>query len=764
MNKLKYITKKNIIAFVFVIITVLVIVNLNVFAMINTNLPVSYISDEFPASYQPYIDYLKTVYPNSTFKAVHTNVDWNMAVQHESYEVNLGISLVPSSYPDEWKYRPEGKDIYMDGTFVVASKQAVAYMLDPRNFLNATHVFQFETLSFSNETSSVASVNKMLEGTAMSSTGSYGNKYKNNNVWMDMEKTYAEYIYEAGQTHNISPTHIASRIIQETGADIVNNRSVNGSYPGYTGLYNFFNIGATPDSDGNNSVRNGLIYASSKGWTTPGKSIIDGSAKLADNYIKWGQDTIYFQKFDVNNPGHTSSLFGYQYMTNILAPRSESQLMYEGYKKADMLNLGFEFHIPVYLNMPEYASPYPGTSVEDPAGYEEDNTKVFLDDNVVNGTDKFNIRSSPDTSSSANIIDIAIETKEGGDNRRIFTRIGKGNSGWDKILLENGQVAYVYSLYVQEYNYVKVTDVTFNSNDIKIEEGSTFKLEATVNPSDARFKDLEFKSLNEDIVTISNDGNITAKQIGQTEIQVKSLDEGKIFTVSAEVVSKVKEIKFDKTEYSVYENTSMNIIPSITSSFTEEYELNIADTTVAIIEGGKVKGIKEGTTTLTATIKGTDIKATTTINILKQDESNPVIFDGSLNVDLNTKIITKVEPNTKVSTVVDKITTSSEIKVYNANNELLSNDDFITTGTVIHITNGSTVDIKYTVIIYGDVNFDSSITASDYVLVKNHIMGISVLNATAMISGDSNKDLNISASDYVLIKNHIMKDDSKIEQ
>ena len=56
----------------------------------------------------------------------------------------------------------------------------------------------------------------------------------------------------------------------------------------------------------------------------------------------------------------------------------------------------------------------------------------------------------------------------------------------------------------------------------------------------------------------------------------------------------------------------------------------------------------------------------------------------------------------------------------------------------------------------GDVNNDGNITASDYVLIKNNIMGTTTLNDKAKSAADVNKDGSISASDYVLVKNYIM--------
>lgn len=59
-------------------------------------------------------------------------------------------------------------------------------------------------------------------------------------------------------------------------------------------------------------------------------------------------------------------------------------------------------------------------------------------------------------------------------------------------------------------------------------------------------------------------------------------------------------------------------------------------------------------------------------------------------------------------------------------------------------------------ILMGDVNLDGKITPSDYVMVKNHIMGTSKLSGNKLSAADMNGDGNISPADYVLIKNTIM--------
>ncbi|MDE6952480.1 MAG: glucosaminidase domain-containing protein [Erysipelotrichales bacterium] len=56
----------------------------------------------------------------------------------------------------------------------------------------------------------------------------------------------------------------------------------------------------------------------------------------------------------------------------------------------------------------------------------------------------------------------------------------------------------------------------------------------------------------------------------------------------------------------------------------------------------------------------------------------------------------------------------------------------------------------------GDVNGDGNITAVDYMLIKNHIMGVKKMTGSVLERGDVNDDGNITAVDYMLIKNHIM--------
>ena len=57
------------------------------------------------------------------------------------------------------------------------------------------------------------------------------------------------------------------------------------------------------------------IYARTKGWTTRVKSIIEGAAYYAKEYINNNQNTQYLKKFNMMNG--LSSVATHQYMTNV---------------------------------------------------------------------------------------------------------------------------------------------------------------------------------------------------------------------------------------------------------------------------------------------------------------------------------------------------------------------------------------------------------------------------------------------------------------
>ena len=178
-------------------------------------------------------------------------------------------------------------------------------------------------------------------------------------------KTYAEVLLEAGKLYGVSPIHLCARLIQEKGRGVYNSET--GQYElkdklatGRVGsdgkiYYNFFNIGAN-GSTTDAVLQNGTNEAQKEGWDSQYKAIMGGASKVANNYIKIGQDTVYFQKFSVVNPAY---YYWKQYMQNLLAPVNEGYNMRKTYMENGILESDFVFRIPIYNNMPEEICPQP---------------------------------------------------------------------------------------------------------------------------------------------------------------------------------------------------------------------------------------------------------------------------------------------------------------------------------------------------------------------------------------------------------------------
>lgn len=321
----------------------------------------------FPESYKQNLRLLHEKYPLWEFEAYHTGLDFQTAVEKES---EPGKNLLYNTRGVEWKSLEQNaydwkKDrfIVYDGVlWVTASKEAIAYYMDPRNFLSEDGIFQFEFLSYKPAYQTEEGVRNIFKETFMaeseySTTDEFG---------LTRNFNYAQTFLLAAEYSGVSPFHLASRVKQEvvTGTSSTSS-SVTGTLPGYEGYYNFYNIGAYHSTEPSGAVKNGLNYAKNGSsssnlnkdylipWTNPFRSILGGAYYIGSTYINNGQNTLYLQKYNVTG----TNTYSHQYMANAEAPYSEGKKIFTAYQS--MINTPIVFSIPVYTNMPETASSMP---------------------------------------------------------------------------------------------------------------------------------------------------------------------------------------------------------------------------------------------------------------------------------------------------------------------------------------------------------------------------------------------------------------------
>ena len=293
--------------------------------------------EQFPESYQDALYNLKQQHPNWKFVKMETGLDWNYVVTMQS---EADRSLVWNNTAlDSWK------DGYYSSSWSIASDGIIKYYLDPRNALSEKLVFQFEQLTYNQSYHSLESTQKVIQGTFM------------DGIVPKSDITYAQAFMNIASKKNISPVLMAARVRQEQGVKGT-SPMISGTYPGFENLYNYYNIGASGNTQ-EKEIETGLTKARAEGWTTPMLSLEGGSEFLTNSYIRKGQDTLYLQKFDVDSS--FDGVCWHQYMQNIAAPESEALSTYKAYSNAGIVDSAFVFKIPVYRNMPAYACTKPGS-------------------------------------------------------------------------------------------------------------------------------------------------------------------------------------------------------------------------------------------------------------------------------------------------------------------------------------------------------------------------------------------------------------------
>ena len=706
----------------------------------------------FPVSYQAYLNELAKKHPNWKFTALYTGLDWNYVIDQENV---FGKNLVPKNYSDSWKNTTPGQyNVEVDSGWVDSSRQAVEYCMDPRNFLNEVRLFQFEGLSYDANSNNLEGIEKILYGTEF-----YQQKvsyFDSNGSNISMNETYADLILKAGRTSLVSPYHLASRIKQEVGPFLTHS-SISGKVEGFEGLYNFYNIGATSSSEPMGAIKNGLQYAKDgKGastqiknkylipWNNKEKAITGGGIFIGSSYINVGQNTIYLQKFDVTDL-NGEGLFWHQYMTNVLAPYSESKIIYSGYQKSGMLDLAMNFIIPIYNNMPTIPTQSPGINNND---FIQDNTDVYCNASNVN------IRTGPGTSYEV-ITNISKQTK--------MKRISKGvqnGERWDKVILENGIVGYIYKSYVTEMPAVSIEKIALTIDNQTLQKGETKQLQVKISPQEASNHKVIYASSNPEVAIVDDKGNIQAIKSGTTVITVKAEENDVQEKIEISVYSKVTNVNLDQKQINMEVGDNFQIKGTIEPEDANEKTIlfksnNEKITTVQ--ENGTVTALQEGKTTIVASAKeNPSITAECQVTVVKKLTEDEIHFDSPLKVNsLEVSGIDYIK-NT-VKDIKEKIITDLEIQIFNKNNELLKQTDLVGTGSKIQVKENGDLLREYKVILYGDVNGDGKINSIDLLVLQRHILEIEVLEEIYKKASIINKTANKPTSvDLLLIQRHIL--------
>ena len=377
----------------------------------------------FPESYCPYLSYLHAKYPNWVFKAEKTGISFSDAIDGESRKNynqidedeyiyswtiqesgdSIGDYRTSSDAFNAYMLDPRNylneKNIYVfeDLSYdsVNQTKSVVRSIVDGSYldtdtyagyFVNAGKTYNVSPVHLAARVKQEGGTNSSYTGVSgkvttkwnvtnsgyVCSSSSYGTKSGSyfkikSGVSLNVRKgagtNYSNITYANGKYMTVNSN---DDVILQSTTKYTGDGCSSGWYKvkvnkSLKGIYNYYNIGAY----GKNPVVRGLAAAAGyvddldgTPWNTRQKAITYGAKFIANGYINAGQDTMYYQKFNTA-PGAKYSPFTHQYMTNIIAPASESLSTYYSYNKLNITSKALVFNIPVYDNMPTTPTSHP---------------------------------------------------------------------------------------------------------------------------------------------------------------------------------------------------------------------------------------------------------------------------------------------------------------------------------------------------------------------------------------------------------------------
>lgn len=344
-----------------------------------------------------------------------------------------------------------------------------------------------------------------------------------------------------------------------------------------------------------------------------------------------------------------------------------------------------------------------------------------------------------------------------------MTRIQKGRQAgelWDRVILPNGIVGYVFQNYLKEVPTVQIEQIRLSANRTVIHKGESETLKVEIVPEEARDHEIEYSSSNPNILSVDNHGNLLGIRSGIADIKVKAKENSVASSMRFQVYTPLTDMQINTESLVMQEGDRFVILPVLIPSDADNQKVTYTSDKeeIATVDNfGNIRAVKEGNTKIIVQTEEGKITREIQITVVPKLGQEEVTFDEELQVEQNEITGWDIE-KLDVASVKDKIQTSYRIKVYNNKGQELTNQQKIGTGSKIQLVDeNDVIKMEYHIILYGDVNGDSRINSADLLVLQRHILEIEPLKGLYLKAGNINKNgKNPSSLDSLLIQRHIL--------
>ena len=197
---------------------------------------------------------------------------------------------------------------------------------------------------------------------------------------------------------------------------------------------------------------------------------------------------------------------------------------------------------------------------------------------------------------------------------------------------------------------VKVTSITISQTEATLKPNDTMQLEATVYPTNAANKKVNWKSSNEDVAIVTDEGFVLAVAEGEADVIVEAADGSGIKAVCHVTVEGEKKpvvpivnIKFEESPVTIAigESRQLNVIFDPVDATNKELIWKSAvPSVVSVNSDGTIHGISEGKSIVSAkTTDGSNLTINCVVTVTRPTGISSVSM-GNIRLIINKRHLT----------------------------------------------------------------------------------------------------------------------------
>ncbi len=211
-------------------------------------------------------------------------------------------------------------------------------------------------------------------------------------------------------------------------------------------------------------------------------------------------------------------------------------------------------------------------------------------------------------------------------------------------------------------DYIPVQSITLDKSSLTLYEGEDYTLSATISPENATYKDITWTTNDAKIVTVE-DGKVVAVKKGTATIKAEA--NGKSALCQIEVLSSLAEISLSKSELSMIVGDTETLTAIITpadATLREGIKWVSSDKNVATVDdNGKVKAVKEGTATISATVEGKKAECQVSVDYIHVSSIDISQTEATLYIGDAVTLSATLNPNNVTYNTIEWISSNNDV-------------------------------------------------------------------------------------------------------